>query len=708
MGIPFAPDSIILPALREDISLQAAPPGRDGAPHWNLYDPVRNCFFRIGWLEFELLSRWQDGARPEALSAAVSAATPLSVDAGDVLALLEFLQNNELLRAGQLAVRDKLLKMAAVRRLSAWKWLLHHYLFFRIPLVKPEAFLGRTLPHLGFLFRPTFYLWVGALSLFGLVRVINQWEEFRQTFLYFFSWQGAIYYGLALVLTKTVHELAHAYTAKHFGLRVPTMGIAFMVMWPLLYTDTSEGWKLASRRARLAIDGAGVAAELCLAGLALLAWSLLPEGPLKSAAYILAAVTWISTLVINLNPFMRFDGYYLLMDTVDMPNLQQRSFSFGRWQLRRWLLGTDEEIPEMEYESKRAWLVAYAYATWLYRLVVFTGIAIAVYYFFFKLLGIILFMVEIGWFVLLPVWKETRKWADSRDRWRHNAAARRSVLVIAGLAVILLLPWRGEVDGPGYLQADPHTGLYPPVAARLIQVKIKEGQAVRRGEILFELDSPEVEWKMRAAASRVAGMESSLAGSVDNSRLQERSRVLEGELNAARSERTAQQEEASRLRIAAPSDGVFRDLAEGLYPGAWLAPQRLLGRVVGSTGALAQVFVGEADVRRIQIGAQATLVTRRPDASSVSAEVVGIDEVASRALSEPMLASVHGGPIAVRTGLKGELIPNEAIYRVTLRTPAANVDQRVPVVAHIDGERSSLLWELVRRAASLIVREAGF
>ena len=104
MGITFAPDRIVLPALREDIALQPAPPGRDGAPYWNLYDPVRNSFFRIGWMEFELLSRWQAGARPDELSAAVCAETPLSVEEEDVLALLQFLQNNELLRAGHVPI----------------------------------------------------------------------------------------------------------------------------------------------------------------------------------------------------------------------------------------------------------------------------------------------------------------------------------------------------------------------------------------------------------------------------------------------------------------------------------------------------------------------------------------------------------------------------------------------------------------------------
>lgn len=708
MGFSSTPDRVMLPALREDISLQAAPPGRDGAPYWNLYDPVRNSFFRVGWLEFEMLSRWQEGMPADNLSAAVSADTPLEIETEDVLSLLQFLQHNELIRASYPGLRNILLKMSASRKLSTWKWLLHHYLFFRIPLVKPEAFLSRTLPYLGFMFRPSFFFWIGALSLVGLIRVANQWEEFSKTFMYFFSWQGAVYYGLALALTKSVHELAHAYTTKHFRLRVPTMGVAFMVMWPLLYTDTSEGWKLSSRRARLAIDGAGVIAELCLAGIALLAWSFLPDGSLKSAAYVLAAVTWISTLLINLNPFMRFDGYYLLMDAVDIPNVQQRSFAFGKWQLRRWLLGVEEAIPEQEYESKKKWLLGYAYATWIYRLVVFTGIAVAVYYYFFKAAGIALFAVEIGWFVVLPIWKEVRMWWDMREKWQGSFASKRSV-VLLGLALLwLALPWHSEIGAEGYWQAEPYTRLYPPMPARLAKTLVSEGQSVHRGDVLFVLESPESLAQLAAIESRIKGIKTQLAGSVGSASLFERLRVLEQALAAAEAERSAEQDNMGRLKVTAPHDGIFRDLGAGLYPGAWVASRQKLGLVLGRKGTSAQVYVNETDVARIRVGAHARLVTHRPDAASLDAVVSGIDETATRYLPEPMLASSHGGQIAVREDTKNGLIPSDAIYRVTLKAQGNMGDgQMTPLIAHIDSERSSLLGNFFRWIAGTTIRESG-
>lgn len=702
-----APDPAALPlaALREDLALQPAPPGHDGAPHWHVYDPVRNRFFRIGWLEFELLSRWRGGMTAGALCDAVAHATALAPAPEDVLAVLEFLQVNELLRADAAGLRAHLARLAAGRRPSPLQWLLHHYLFFRVPLVQPDAFLDRTRRYVEPAFRPAFFLVCGALSLLGVWRVLDRWPAFSSTFLYFFSWQGAACYGLALVLAKSLHELAHAYTCKHYGLRVPTMGVALMMMWPLLYTDTSEAWKLTSRRARLAIVGAGVVAELLLAGAAALLWSLAPDGGVKSALYVLAAVTWVSTLAINLNPFMRFDGYYLLMDLVDIPNLSERSFAVARWRLRRLLLGVAAAPPEPQLQARAPWLALYAYATWLYRLVMFTGIAAAVYFFFFKALGVILFAVEITWFVLRPVWNEARAWWQLRRRWSGNAA--RSGLVALVLLALVAAPWRADVVADGYSQAGMHSRLFPPMPARLGQILVREGQAVRAGDTLFVLVAPAVDSQLLQLRSRIAGLEQQINGAVDNAALQERARVLDQELAAARAEYVLRSAERGKLTVTAPHAGLVRDLDPGLFPGAWVGVGHVLGRVVGGAAAQAQVFVHEADIARVRIGAHARLLQRRYDGAALDATVVRIDRTASRLLPEPMLSSLHGGPIAARSGPHGESQANEALYRVTLQVAGSGAVGMAPVVAHIDGERSSLLWEAARKAAGVLVRESG-
>ena len=698
-----------LPAWREDLVLQQAPQGLDGAPHWNLYDPARNRFFRIGWLEFMLLSHWRAGITPLQLCALVQQNSPLQAESDDVLILLQFLDRNELLRSSSIAQRTRLQQLATSRQHTLWQWLLHHYLFVRIPLFQPEAFLRATQSVYERVCRPGILMMIGLAALLGLWRVINQWDAFTQTFLYFFSWQGALCYGLALTLSKLLHELGHAYTARHYGLRVPSMGVAIMMLWPMLYTDTSEGWKLNSRRARLGIGAAGMVAELMLAGIALLAWSFLPEGPLKSAAYVLAAVTWISTLLINLNPFMRFDGYYLLMDAVDMPNLHERSFAFGRWHLRRMLLGWQTGLPESEYAHRAHLLILYAYAVWLYRLILFIGIAALVYYFFFKVLGVILFAVEIGWFVVRPIYQETKIWIKHWPEWRGARRASLSLAILLIGLILLALPWHTSIQGDGYWQAAQHTRIFPPNAARVQKILVQEGQTVLAGQVLLQLESPEIDAQLRAIESRIAGNKAQLAGVIGAVNLMERTQVLQQELASAEASRNFLLEEQARLRLSAPHEGVVRDLESGLYPGTWVASQKVLARVVKAHGSQAFIFVNESDVARLKTGAKARLVLRRADSRVLDAVVSNIDPTPTHNLPHAMLASSHGGPIAVRPGQRGELSTTEAWYRVTLTLDDTISNQQLSAVhAHIQGERQSLLWQFILQVCGIAIRESGF
>jgi len=408
--------AVILPPLRDDLRLFAAAPERDGSPAWVIQDPARNRFFRIGWLEFEMLTRWDAGS-PEALAEQISTESPLAASAEDVASLVDFLARNQLVRATSAGDSARLGAIRVRQQPSQLRWLLRNYLFFRVPLVRPARFLEATFPYIAFVYRPGFQTFLIAATLLGIVLAARQWDVFTHTLINSFTLSGILGFLGALVLGKCVHELAHAYTATRYGVRVAHMGVAFMVLWPLLYTDTGESWKLPDRRQRLAIAIAGVTAELALAGLATLGWSLAPDGGLRQGLFFLASTSWVLTLTINASPFMRFDGYFVLSDAVDVPNLHERSFAQARAFLRRLLLGLPDPYPEVFAPRMRAWLIVFAFAAWIYRLMVFVAIALAVYHFFFKALGVILLAVELGWFVVTPIMSELKIWWARRCAW---------------------------------------------------------------------------------------------------------------------------------------------------------------------------------------------------------------------------------------------------------------------------------------------------
>lgn len=222
-----------------------------------------------------------------------------------------------------------------------------------------------------------------GLTVLGIVLTLHQWDTFRAAVVESFSLNGLLSFGLALALAKALHELAHALVATRLGLRVAHMGVAFVVMFPMLYTDTGESWKLSRSRQRLAIAAAGIVCELALAGLATLGWALSEPGAWRNALLYLATTSWILSLGLNASPFMRFDGYFILSDLLDFPNLHERASAQARVALRRGLWGLDEAWPEHFAPARRRALIAFEWLTWMYRLLLFAGIAATVYFFFF-------------------------------------------------------------------------------------------------------------------------------------------------------------------------------------------------------------------------------------------------------------------------------------------------------------------------------------
>ncbi|CAA7619936.1 HlyD family efflux transporter periplasmic adaptor subunit [Magnetospirillum sp. UT-4] len=693
-----------LPPLRDELALLPGPASHDGGPTWTLHDPLSNRFFRLSWPAFEILSRWhlEDAA---ALAEAVRAETVLEVEPEDVAGVVEFLARGGLLKAEGPDAVDRLLAMHDAGKTSVLTWLLHHYLFFRIPLVRPDSWLQRALPRVAWIGSRAFRLATLAALAAGLVLVTRQWEAFAATMVDSFSIAGLAAFGLALAFAKLAHELGHAFTAKAFGCRVPTMGVAFLVLWPMLYTDVNEAWKLTDRRQRLLVGAAGILAEMTIAAWATLAWGLLPDGAAKGMAFTLAVTTLVSSLAINLSPFMRFDGYFLAMDALDQPNLHPRSFALARWHLREVLFGLGEPVPEPLPAVTRGWMIAFAWAVWLYRLALFLGIAVLVYHFFIKVVGIVLFVVELGWFVVRPVWGEVKEW---RKRWpaiRAGRRVRRPLGVLLLLAMVLALPWSGRVSAPAILKAEQHVALYAPSPAILAEILVEEGQAVAAGTVLARLDNPDSRHRLEQVERRVGVLKYELAAIGFDDGFRARSQSIAEELEGALAERAALHAELDRLTLTAPVAGTVTDLAPDLQPGQWVNSRAAILGLRG--GALVEAYVAEADLPRIAAGAAARFIPEGGSAT-LAAIIAAIDRVAVRALAEPALAVPYGGTIPARFGDKA-LVPDVALYRVRLTLSGDAHDALVPLrgVAHIEGERRSLLGHWARTVTAVVIREWG-
>lgn len=697
--------------LREELDLLPGPVMPDGQPSWTLHDPVRNLFFQLDWASFEILRRWHlsDAA---AIVQDITLQTTLQLGAADVEALQQFLQINELLQpplhsAATLAAQYQ-------RRRASWsQWLLHNYLFFRVPLVRPDRWLARWAPRLAFVFGTPFWWLTIAVLLWGLWGVSRSWDSFTATLVDLMTPQGLLAYGLTLLVVKSLHEVGHGITAKRYGCRVPTMGVAFLVLWPVAYTDTNEVWKLTERSQRLRVAGAGITTELLIAVWALWAWLWLPEGWPKSMAFLLATTTWVSTLLINASPFMRFDGYFLLSDFLQMPNLHSRSFALARWDLRERLFQLGEPAPEHFAPGQRRALVLFAWATWLYRLVLFLGIAVLVYHFFIKAVGIFLFGVEIVWFIAKPLWSEINAW---RERWpqiARSARARRSVALLVLALLVLVVPWPVPVQSSGLLQAREQWLLHAPEAAQLVQLPASNGHVVQADMTVFALQSPALQAAAAQSDARVqqVAQQSSAAGFDGEQRRDWQ--VWQDRQAEVLAQQVAVRSDAARYRLRSVGAGQLRDVDPDLQAGQWVARRELLGRLVGQDEQEVVTYVAEDDLHRVRPGDQGIFIAEGGAGPVLELQVQSIDQDASRSLTEGALSTQAGGDVPVRN-MQGVLYPERPVYRVVLQVLPSDVPQTLTGQHRWRGRVSIRgAWEapgaqFVRTAASVFWREAGF
>jgi putative peptide zinc metalloprotease protein len=560
-------------------------------------------------------------------------------------------------------------------------------------------------PRIGWVFTRGFAITLALLAALGFYLISRQWAAYTHSLLHLFSLQGAALVGLALASAKVVHEIGHGVMAKRMGCRVPAMGVALLVLWPVLWTDTTDAWRLTDRRKRLAIDAAGMLAETTLAVFASLAWSVLPDGPLRTGAFLLSSSTWLLTIAINVNPLMRFDGYFLLSDWLDVPNLQDRGFAMGRWWLRETLFGLGDPPPEAFPRAKQRVLIVYALSCMVYRFSLFLGIALVVYHMAFKALGIFLMCVEIGWFLVRPIAGEIRVW---RARLGSRRPDRRAMITFACCAVALMLfvvPWRRELAAPALMRAAKQTTLYVAEPGRLVK-QSTNGAAVALGQPIFELESPTVEYRKAVALAALGGVENRMKGQAFDPDQAEMIAVGEQELQGAIASVDQVSAQEALLTVRAPFAGVLTDVPP-LREGEWLPRREALGTLIDPSSAVVEAFVGEADLPRVHPGAHARFFPENGD-SPVDLVVSSIETTSVRTLDVTELASVYGGGLAVRKSSDNKLVPETAVYRAVLvpRDPHMEAWRRLRGQVDIEGDRASLIGQIYRRAVALFISES--
>ena len=697
------------PSLREDLTLYPGPTASNGYPTWTIHDPARNQYFSIDWLTFEVISRMRLGS-VETISNAVSSETTLEVDEDMIESIIAFLDENELIQRHDAIENELIQQRREVREKTWFESLLHGYLFFRVPLLKPDRWLDRALPYFSFLLTGSFLKLSFVAFLVGLVGAYQQWEIFRGTLIDTFSFNGLLRYGVALISIKLIHELGHALLAKKHGCRVPTMGLAFLVMWPVAYTDVTESWKLNSHQKRLQIAAAGITTELVLGAWALLCWVIFPQNELRSLFFFAATTSIATTLAVNASPFMRFDGYFLLCDFLGMPNLHSRSFAYARWWFRKSFLSIDHEAPESLNQGRHRFMIGFAIVTMLYRLIVFTGIALVVYHYFFKALGLILFGVEIWFFILRPILSEIIFW----KKYLHENSKKEEVSPVYNwffwIIIILFVPFDLTVNSQGILKAEKSFTLVTYQPSQVVKLPPPLGAKIKEGDILMELSSLELEQQINLSKNKLLAINKALNTSGFNVDTLSQRNILKEQLKSAQENLNALEREKKRLKPIAPFTGEIVDVDPDLFLNEWLSKNTSVVSMIDPRYWVVDCYITEEDLKRIDVK---NIGWFEPDAAGVphfKLTVISIDRDASKTLNDGSLASTSGGEVMVRMQ-NDKPIPENAIYHLRLRVD--HLHKKIST-GYLRGDVVILAWpksimgEVIKKTLANLIREATF
>ncbi len=619
-----------LPKLRPGITCVFGDYDRVGKPYWMIHDPGRNKFFIIGWVEYQILEHWDLGDSDKIIEA-VNRKTTLDIDETDIQLFSNFLKNHYLIAQSGYDIHKQGKQQHLFKKDSWFHLVVSYYLFFRIPLWCPDKFLARTLHFASYLFSQYLVYFMSILAVIAIFQVSNRWEIFRHTFSTIFTLEGLFLYFIAFSICKFCHEMGHAYKCKQYGIPVPSLGVAFLVFWPVLYTDTTLSWHLSSRK-RLQIALAGIWVESYVTIIAALLWCNTSNLTIQSICYVVITINWVGSLLINVSPFMRFDGYYVLADYMKMPNLQPRAFALTRWQIRRWLFGWPDPPPEKYPHRLHYFLVTYSLLTWLYRLTLYIGIAILVYHFFIKIVGIILFFIEVYYFILGPIIQELLVWHQNREKLSWNRHTKISLVLFSGFLLFFFLPLQETVS----LQATMsyvHVFLISPESGKLENKLPEPGTAVKKGEVIAKIVSPDLDASLLLVDLGYQRKISELRNSKISADYFNQKNIILSEISKDQANYQKLYSMHERLILKAPFDGIVYEVSPDLTPGTFVMKNEWIADLIQPENVKVEAYVNESDINLIKEGLSGFFYPHSISDAKIPVTVTHVDTLNTTALN---------------------------------------------------------------------------
>ena len=540
-----------------------------GRSYWVVKDPIGLNYFRFQDEEYALLS-WLDGnvSLDELKDRFEAEYPPQKITLEELQQFLGMLHRSGLVIAAVGGQGKQLLKRRRERRWKEFTGALANILCIRFKGFDPERFLNWLYPFVNWFYTRTAVAACILLGLSALTLITVQFHIFQSrlpAFHQFFSFENALLLSVTLGVTKVLHEFGHGMACKHFGGECHEMGVMVLVLTPCLYCNVSDSWLLPNKWARAAIGAGGMYVELVLASIATWIWWYSEPGLLNNLCLNAMFVCSVSTLIFNANPLLRYDGYYILSDITEIPNLRQKSTSVLSRKLGDWFLGLEQPDDPFLPERNQIFFALYSVAASIYQWVVVYSILFFLYHVFkpygLERIGQLLAMASLWGLIVMPLYQLGKFFyvPGRLEKVKKGRMFASFSAVIVILAAVFLIPLPHTVIA--IMEVQPHGAdpVYVNVTEGgwLAQLDVNSGDKVVKDQRLAVLENRDLDMEI----VKLLGKEKEYAVRLDNLRSHPDPRSaetipqLEKAVESIRKQRREEEANRDRLVLKAPREG---------------------------------------------------------------------------------------------------------------------------------------------------------
>ena len=541
----------------------------------------------------------------------------------------------------------------------------------RIPLFDPDRFLERT----QFLVRPLFswfgvVLWL-AVVVTGVILAGVHWGDLTENIVdRALTPQNLVLLWFIYPTVKALHELGHGYATKLNGGEVYEIGIMFLVLIPVPYVDASAASGFRDKSKRMVVGAIGILVELFLGSLALFIWIGAEPGAVHAVAYNVMLISGVSTLLFNGNPLLRFDGYYVLADALEIPNLGSRATKYLGYLVQRYVLGIRDADTPANSRGEQLWFLAYGVAAFIYRVFIMFIIVIYIGAKFF-IVGVALALWAVVTQILIPTGKSMSFLFNSPRLKRNRAKVLGRAALAAGIVVTLLF----VIPAPLWILAEGVTWPSEDSQVRMgadsfiVEVLAVGGTKVTEGQDLIVAEDPFLYARVELLVAQLRGLEVQLAAAQVSDQVQVA--VIRGEIAALDADLDRALDRADALVVRSPRDGIFIVPNEHDLKGRYMRKGQLIAYVIEPDDDLtARVVVSQDDIGLVRERARGVeVMAAQWGAQGIATEVLREVPSGTHLLPTPALGTVGGGSFAVDPRDPNGQRTLERIFEFEIRLP---------------------------------------